>query len=88
MAALAADAPSGPYLRLDSGFSWARDPGLNTTGTSPFFAGVMVNTTGDSLGNSFVFGGGAGYRINSMFRADFTLGYRGGYDLEGSGIGV
>lgn len=63
------NSPGGFYLRLDSGWSFSRD------------AGGDFDT---DVGNSYVVGGGAGYRFNDYLRADVTIGYRGGYDIDAS----
>lgn len=64
-AAQAAD--QGPYVRLDTGWSFSRD------------ASKDLN---DDVGDSYIIGAGAGYRLNQHLRVDATLGYRGGYEID------
>ncbi len=61
------NSPGGFYLRLDSGWSFSRD------------AGGDIDT---DFGDSYLVGGGAGYRFNDYLRADVTISYRGGYDID------
>jgi opacity protein-like surface antigen len=63
--ASAQDKPSGPYLRLDTGASFT------TAGNHSFGS--------RDQGESYVVGGGVGYRFMPQLRADFTLGSRGDY---------
>jgi opacity protein-like surface antigen len=37
---------------------------------------------GGDVGDSYIIGGGVGYRFTPNFRTDVTIGYRGGYDLS------
>jgi opacity protein-like surface antigen len=63
---------SGLYIRGDVGGAFgANTTFANTGGTAPFILGSWPN----SIGSSVLFGGGIGYRINPMFRTDFTLDY-------------
>lgn len=63
----AADANQGVYLRLDSGWSFSRDAG---------------NDLGDDVGGTPIIGAGVGYRLNQYLRADATVAYRGGYEID------
>ena len=69
--AAAQDKPSGPYLRLDTGASF-------TTAAHRDFGNL-------SLGDSYVVGGGVGYRFMPELRVDVTLGYRGDYGFNRPG---
>jgi opacity protein-like surface antigen len=60
-------ADEGIYARLDSGWSFSRDAGKDID---------------DDVGNSAIIGAGVGYRFNQHVRADVTLGYRGGYEVD------
>src|SRR5438270_12476592 len=65
---------SGLYVRGDAGGSF-------TTGANRSFG------TADQ-GESYVFGGGVGYRFFPQLRTDLTLSYRGdyGFDQRGGGL--
>lgn len=60
-------ADEGIYARLDSGWSFSRDSGKDID---------------DDVGSSAIIGAGVGYRFNQHVRADVTLGYRGGYEVD------
>lgn len=68
--AQAADAVAGPYVRLDTGWSFSRDAGKDLD---------------DDVGDSPIIGAGVGYRFNQYLRADVTLAYRGGYEIDVNG---
>jgi len=62
-----ADTISGPYLRLDLGYGFARD----SDGSQ--LAGQLRN---GSVANAALMGGGIGYRLSEKFRSDVTFSYR------------
>jgi opacity protein-like surface antigen len=58
------------YLRLDSGASFARNPGDNYS-TDPGAAAII--------------GGGVGYRVNNHIRTDVTITHRTNYTVKAAG---
>lgn len=86
----AQSALKGAYLKLDSGWSWARDAGMKDDApSSPDCvlqpaSGSVCNGTLNTLGSSFIIGAGVGYRLPMGFRVDLTYQNRSGYDLKGS----
>lgn len=80
----------GAYLKLDTGWSWARDAGMkDNEPTSPDCvlqpaSGTACNGRLDTLGSSFIIGAGIGYKLPMGFRVDLTYNNRSGYDLKGS----
>lgn len=68
LAAPAAMADDGVYLRLDTGWSLSRDAGEDLQ---------------DDVGSSAIVGAGVGYK-KKWLRGDFTVAYRGGYDIDSS----
>ena len=74
---------SGLYVRGDVGGAFGTDTTIKeATGSN---ANVLTTNRSASTGNSVLFGGGIGYRINPMFRTDFTLDYIPSLKLKGSG---
>lgn len=69
--ASAQEKPSGPYLRLDTGASFI-------TAANRDFGNVIQS-------ESYVVGGGVGYRVMPPLRMDFTVGYRGDYGFSRPG---
>jgi opacity protein-like surface antigen len=80
----------GAYVKLDTGWSWARNAGMkDDEPASPDCvlqpaSGTVCNGTLNTLGSSFIIGAGVGYRFPSGFRVDLTYHNRSGYDLKGS----
>jgi opacity protein-like surface antigen len=77
------------YWRLDSGYSWSRNANIgdrDSTGNRLFCGdpACSVPTKIDDNTTSFIIGGGVGYRVTPNLRTDFTIGYRGGYELSAS----
>lgn len=67
----------GVYLRLDSGYSFARDSAVHQDSTA------LGTVQGDAkLGEAWIADGGVGYRFNEYLRVDGTIGYRGGYTVK------
>lgn len=89
MALATATAHAQLYGRVDVGFSSAQDAGI---GDKNFAAdGFICADPGcnsgmelDNVGESGVLSAGVGWRFNRNFRADLTIGYRGGYALHDS----
>lgn len=71
---------SGVYLRAEGGYSWARDAGIDNTG-SDSNTQLLIDKL-DEVGTSPFIGGGVGYRFTPAFRADLTVGYRWGFQLD------
>jgi len=77
------------YWRLDLGWSKTNDAEFKDKN---FAADVVIcgdlacNTPGklNDVGDSYVLGGGIGYRFSPNVRGDVTLGYRGDYSLTGT----
>ena len=80
---------AGPYIRIDTGWSFARNAGFrDDAAVSPtcFVAVVYPGVCGAELnhvGSSHIFGVSAGYRISSGVRADVSIARRSGYELKG-----
>jgi opacity protein-like surface antigen len=88
-----ATAPSplkGAYVKLDTGYSWAKAPNVRDDDpTSPNCVlqpatGTVCNGALNSVGSSFILGAGVGYRFPLGFRVDVTYQNRGGFNLTGS----
>ena len=81
------------YWRVDSGYSWSRDAGIADK-NFPLDQGICGNAACTVPGklndadDSFILGGGVGYRFDPSLRADFTISYRGGYKVSGVDAGV
>lgn len=81
---------TGAYVKLDTGWSWARDAGMkDDEPSSPNCvlqpaSGTVCNGTLNTLGSSFIIGAGIGYKLPMGFRVDLTYQNRSGYDLKGS----
>lgn len=81
------------YWRVDSGYSWSRDAGV-VDKNFPLDQGICGNAACtvpgklNDAGDSFILGGGVGYRFDPSLRADFTISYRGGYKVSGADAGV
>jgi len=71
---LAAPARAQVYWRLDTGWSNANEADLKDP---QVLAGEV-----DDVGDSYILGGGIGYRFTPSLRGDLTLGYRGDYNLS------
>jgi opacity protein-like surface antigen len=67
---------SGWYLRGDIGYVVAEDPVVT-------YGGGAVSFLNESLGTTWMIGGGIGYRYNSWFRTDLTFDYR-AFDFTGN----
>lgn len=65
----------GYYLRLDTGYGFARDAGAS---------GAPVSGKVNDMDGSPVIGAGIGYRFNRHFRVDLTSSYAGGHKLDGT----
>jgi opacity protein-like surface antigen len=86
-----AEAQSGVYLKLDSGWAWGKSAGFQEDDPSSPDCFLVVTATPtttcggklNDLGSSFVIGAGVGYRFTPMFRADVTYSHRGGFNLKG-----
>ena len=74
---------SGFYIRGDVGGAFGADTTIKETSGSG--TNVLTTNPSASTGNSVLFGGGVGYRINPMFRTDFTLDYIPSLKLKGTG---
>ncbi len=70
-AAQAGDADHGFYARLDTGASFSTN---------------AEQDVGNSVGTAAILGGGVGYRFNQYIRADVTLSYRDGYQVNSSKV--
>jgi outer membrane protein OmpA-like peptidoglycan-associated protein len=68
--------PSGLYVRGDVGAAIGEDTEFKDGFLSP-------TTQPSSTGNSFIFGGGIGYRFTPAFRSDITLDYIPGLNVSG-----
>ena len=80
-------AQAQPYGRLDVGFSSAQDAGIRdknfaADGFICADPGCNAGMELDDVGGSGVLSAGVGWRFNRNFRADLTIGYRGGYELD------
>jgi opacity protein-like surface antigen len=79
----------GAYVKLDTGWSWARNAGMTDDDpSSPNCVlqpatGTACNGTLNSLGSSVILGVGVGYRLPMGFRVDLTYQNRSGYNLKG-----
>ena len=69
--AQAGDADHGFYVRLDTGASFSTN---------------AEQDVGNSVGTAAILGGGVGYRFNQYIRADVTLSYRDGYQVNSSKV--
>jgi hypothetical protein len=77
--AIALPAHAQMYWRLDTGWSRA-DSDLAITKCS-----ICIPSRVDKIRDSYIVGGGVGYRLNAAVRGDVTLGYRGNYSIHTSG---
>jgi opacity protein-like surface antigen len=74
------------YVRLDAGWSGAKDAELSEENWS--IGQILSNSTGtgpatvNDIGSSYVFGVGLGYRFARGIRADIAASYRGNYELD------
>jgi opacity protein-like surface antigen len=79
----------GAYVRLDTGWSWARNAGMTDDDpASPNCVlqpatGTVCNGTLNTLGSSAILGVGVGYRLPMGLRVDLSYGNRSGYNLKG-----
>lgn len=80
----------GAYVKLDTGWSWAKNAGMRDDDpSSPNCVlqpatGSVCNGTLNTLGSSFIIGAGVGYKLPLGFRVDLTYNNRSGYNLKGS----
>jgi opacity protein-like surface antigen len=74
-------AESGPYVRLDAGWSWARDARLRDAEPSSRICNLCADTLNE-IGSSALLSGGVGYRFNERLRADVTVMRRTGFTLS------
>jgi opacity protein-like surface antigen len=89
-AALMAAQPAAAqmYARLDSGFAWARDANFQDTFQDQMNGTFVIGQSSSrpsmvqEIGSSWLVDGGIGFRFNPWLRADLTVGYRGGYELD------
>ena len=89
MALAASAAQAQLYGRVDVGFSSAQDAGIRDKNfaTDGLICGDPGCNSGmelNNVGESGVLSGGVGWRFSQNFRADLTVGYRGGYALDDS----
>jgi opacity protein-like surface antigen len=89
MALIATAAQAQLYGRVDLGFSSALDAEIRDKNFARdgFICADPDCNSGMALndvGASGVLSGGVGWRFNQNFRADLTIGYRGGYALDDS----
>lgn len=92
-AALPPAALAQTYWRVDTGYSWSRDADIRDKNFAldGVICGDPACTVGgklDDVDNSWILGAGVGYRFNPNVRGDVTLGYRGGYNINGTDLGV
>ena len=88
-AATPAQAEGNRYVRIDSGWSFARPAGFGDDSLA--MATCMMNTSSggcgeklNHLGSSFVIGVGIGMRVAPDWRVDLSVQRRAGFDLKGS----
>jgi opacity protein-like surface antigen len=89
MALATATAHAQFYGRVDIGFSSAQDAGIRDKNFARdgFICADPGCNSGmelNNVGESGVLSGGVGWRFSQNFRADLTIGYRGGYALDDS----
>jgi OmpA-OmpF porin, OOP family len=78
---------SGLYVRGDVGGAFGTDTTVKNSG-GPNLSLLPGGGSPATTDNSVLFGGGIGYRINPMFRTDFTLDYIPSLKLKGTGAGA
>ncbi|HYH19372.1 MAG TPA: outer membrane beta-barrel protein [Azospirillum sp.] len=74
-------AESGPYVRLDTGWSWTRDARLRDADPSSRICNLCTETLNE-IGSSALLSGGVGYRVNDLLRLDATVTRRAGFKLS------
>jgi opacity protein-like surface antigen len=87
----ASAADTGPYVRLEGGFSQAnnaqfRDNEPNSPDCFLMASGASPRCNGElnHLGSGWTLGGGIGYRFSGGIRVDLSYNHRAGYKLKGS----
>jgi OOP family OmpA-OmpF porin len=78
---------NGFYVRGDVGGAFGNNVTFKDTSPTAPNCDLCTSTLPASTGNSVLFGGGVGYRINPMFRTDFTLDYIPSFKVQGTVVG-